>query len=29
MAGANNDSLYSGDKNVNAVIHSCVKNVPL
>ena len=29
MAGANNDLLYSGDKNVNAVIHSCVKNVPL
>lgn len=29
MAGANNDPLYSGDKNVNAVIHSCVKNVPL
>ena len=29
MAGANNDSLYSGDRNVNAVIHSCVKNVPL
>ena len=29
MAGVNNDSQYSGDKNVNAVIHSCVKNVPL
>lgn len=29
MAGANNDPLYAGDKNVNAVIHSCVKNVPL
>lgn len=29
MAGANNDPLYSGDKNVNAVIRSCVKNVPL
>ncbi len=29
MAGANNDPLYSGDKNVNAIIHSCVKNVPL
>lgn len=29
MAGVNNDSPYSGDKNVNAVIHSCVKNVPL
>ena len=28
-AGANNDLQYSGDKNVNAVIHSCVKNVPL
>lgn len=27
--GANNDPQYSGDKNVNAVIHSCVKNVPL
>lgn len=29
MARANNDPLYAGDKNVNAVIHSCVKNVPL
>lgn len=29
IAGANNDPLYTGDKNVNAVIHSCVKNVPL
>lgn len=29
IAGANNDPLYAGDKNVNAVIHSCVKNVPL
>lgn len=28
-AGANNDLQYSGDKNVNAVIHNCVKNVPL
>lgn len=27
--GADNDPQYSGDKNVNAVIHSCVKNVPL
>ena len=29
MAGAIDDPLYSGDKNVNAIIHSCVKNVPL
>ena len=29
MAGAIDDPLYSGDKNVNAVIRSCVKNVPL
>ena len=29
MAGANNDPLYVGNKNVNVVIHSCVKNVPL
>ena len=29
IAGADNDPQYSGDKNVNAIIHSCVKNVPL
>ena len=28
-AGAINDPQYSGDKNVKAIIHSCVKNVPL
>lgn len=28
-AGATNDSQYSGDNNVKAVINSCVKNVPL
>ena len=29
MAGAIGDSQYTGDKNVKAVIQSCVKNVPL